>query len=110
MDNERVLEKIEELMEIHGYTKYKLAQMSGISKSTITTIFNKRSTMSLGNLALICSALDLTLSEFFAMLEKGETGRNVIVDFPVEWWNGLNPEVRRKVSTMMFIMAKLVEK
>ena len=33
MDNERVLEKIEELMALHGYTRYKLARLSGISKS-----------------------------------------------------------------------------
>ena len=32
MENERILEKIEELMAQHEYTKYKLAKLSGIKK------------------------------------------------------------------------------
>lgn len=110
MDNERVLEKIEELMLVHGYSKYRLSKLSGISKSTLATIFNKRSTVSLNNLSLLCDAFDLTLSEFFALFEGKETEKKVILDFPVEWWNGLDPEVRRKMSTLMFTMAKLMEK
>ena len=110
MDNERVLEKIEELMAMHGYTRYKLARLSGISKSTITTIFNKRSTVSLNNLYLICGAFNLTLSEFFAMLEDHKEHERIVADFPTEWWNNLDPDMRRKVSVMMFTMAELLEK
>lgn len=106
MDNESVLEKIEELMSQHGYTRYKLAKLSGISKSTITTIFNKRSTMSLYNLSKICKAFDLTLSEFFAMLE-GNPEAGIIQDFPLEWWASLPPEKRRQVTTIMRVVAEL---
>lgn len=109
MENERILEKIEELMAQHEYTKYKLAKLSGIKKSTITTIFTKRSTVSVYNLSKMCKAFDLTLSEFFAMLE-GEPRTDKIQNFPVEWWRSLQPETRRKVSAMMFTMAELVEK
>ena len=80
MDNESVLKKIEELMRQRGYTKYKLAKLSGISKSTITTIFNKRSTVSLYNLSRICCAFNLTLSEFFAMME-GKSDEGLIQEF-----------------------------
>ncbi len=109
MENERILEKIEELMAEHEFTKYRLAKLSGIKKSTITTIFTKRSTVSVYNLSKMCKAFDLTLSEFFAMLE-GEPRTDRIQNFPVEWWNSLQPDTRRKVSAMMFTMAELVEK
>ena len=42
MDNESVLRKIEELMTQRGYTRYKLSKLSGVSKSTLTTIFNRK--------------------------------------------------------------------
>lgn len=108
MDNERVLKKIEELMKIHRISRYRLAQLSGIKKSTITTIFNKRSTVSLRNLSKICKAFDLTLSEFFAMLEESP-GVSADSDFPMEWWNDLPQDKRRKVSTIMFTLAALDE-
>lgn len=105
MDNERVLEKIEELMKQHKFSKYRLAKESGIKKSTVTTIFNKRSTVSLYNLSKMCKAFDLTLSEFFAMLEepKTETGQ----DFPLNWWHSLPPDKRRQVATIMYAVAEL---
>ena len=106
MDNESVLKKIEELMRQRGYTKYKLAKLSGISKSTVTTIFNKRSTVSLYNLSQICRAFGLTLSEFLAMLE-GKSEEKMIQDFPLEWWSSLPPEKRRQVTTIMRTIAEL---
>ena len=109
MENERILEKLEELMARYEWSKYKLAKLSGISKSTVTTIFTKRSTVSVYNLSLMCRAFNLTLSEFFFFFE-GEPRKDMIEDFPVEWWSSLDPETRRKVSTMMFTMASLIEK
>lgn len=106
MDNERVLEKIEELMKQYKFSKYKLSKLSGIKKSTITTIFNKRSTVSLYNLSKMCRAFDLTLSEFFAMLE-GEPKARTAQDFPLEWWCSLPPEKRRQVATIMYAVAEL---
>ena len=41
MENERILEKLEELMARYEWSKYKLAKLSGISKSTVTTIDRK---------------------------------------------------------------------
>lgn len=106
MDNERVLEKIEELMEQRGYTKYKLAQLSGIQKSTITTMFKKRSTVSIQNLSLMCRAFNLTLTDFFAMLEEiPKTGS--LRDFPAEWWESLTPEKRRQVTEIIKKIAEL---
>lgn len=47
MENERLLAKIEELMKQRGYSRYRLSQLSGIKQSTLTTMFNKRSTVSI---------------------------------------------------------------
>jgi len=106
MDNESILKKIEELMTQRGYTKYKLAKLSGISKSTITTIFNKRSTVSLYNLSKMCCAFNLTMSEFFAMME-GKSDAGLIQEFPLEWWSSLPPEKRRQVSTIMYVVSEM---
>ena len=106
MENERILEKLEELMARYEWSKYKLAKLSGISKSTVTTIFTKRSTVSVYNLSLMCRAFNLTLSEFFAMLE-GKPEAGIIQEFPLEWWSSLPPEKRRQVSAVMYVMAEL---
>ena len=44
------------------------------------------------------------------MLEDHKENERIIADFPTEWWNNLDPDMRRKVSVMMFTMAELLEK
>ena len=108
-DNEQILQKLEQLMEAHKFTRYKLAKQSGIKMSTITTIFNKRSTVSLVNLCKMCGAFGLPLSEFFASLE-GRTEGNANGVFPREWWRSLSEEEQKKVSAVMFSVAELYRK
>lgn len=105
-DNEQILQKLEQLMEAHRFTRYRLAKLSGIKMSTITTIFNKRSTVSLVNLCKMCGAFGLPLSEFFASLE-GRADGNVDCVFPMEWWRSLSAEEQKKVASVMFLVAEL---
>lgn len=109
MDNEVVLEKLEQLMAARNISRYRLAKLSGIKLSTVTTIFNKRSTVSILNLSKMCSAFDLTLSEFFASIE-GDPDSSVMCDFPMDWWRSLTDDERRKVSSMMFTIAGLCKR
>ena len=64
MENERLLAKIEELMKQRGYSRYRLSQLSGIKQSTLTTMFNKRSTVSIDTLTKISKAFGMKCSEF----------------------------------------------
>ncbi|MGN0158088.1 MAG: helix-turn-helix domain-containing protein [Brotaphodocola sp.] len=100
MDNELVLKKIEQLMELWGYTKYQLAKLSGISQSTLTTIFTKRSTMSIKNLNKICSAFHMSLSDFFKLTEEGAE-RMDQEEFPVLIWEQLAPRDQKIVLDVM---------
>lgn len=70
MENERLLQKIEELMAQRGFTRYRLSQLSGIKQSTLTTMFNKRSTISIENLVKISQAFGMKCSEFLSLVEE----------------------------------------
>ena len=69
MENERLLAKIEELMKQRGYSRYRLSQLSGIKQSTLTTMFNKRSTVSIDTLTKISKAFGMKCSEFLSLVE-----------------------------------------
>ena len=71
MENERLLLKIEELMKQRGYSRYRLSQLSGIKQSTLTTMFNKRSTVSIDTLTKISKAFGMRCSEFLSLVEDG---------------------------------------
>lgn len=60
--NKRILELCKE----RGYTIYRLSALSGIPTSTITSILKRNNAPTLPTLQKICSALDLTLAQFFS--------------------------------------------
>ena len=96
MENERLLLKIEELMKQRGYSRYRLSQLSGIKQSTLTTMFNKRSTVSIDTLTKISKA-------FLSLVEDGPD-ENTAKDFPVCEWEALNKERKHVVVLMMRLL------
>lgn len=90
MDNELILKKIEHLMRLWGYSKYQLAKASGISQSTLTTIFTKRSAISLDKLEKISSAFHISLSDFIKLMEEYPEPQDN-GEFPVLVWEQLAP-------------------
>lgn len=109
MDNEQILDLIEELMKQREMTRYKLAKMSGIKHSTLTTMLNKRSIVSITNLNKICRAFDMKLSEFVSLLEDNTETRR-INDFPVSEWEPLTPEYKHLIVYMMRGMNGILRK
>lgn len=103
MENELILTEIEKIMRQRRLTRYKLSQMSEIKQSTLTTILNKRSVISISNLEKISRAFGMKLSEFISRLEEKseDTGET---DFPVCEWKCLSPEERQ---VMIYLMQKL---
>ena len=59
------LERISMLMEQNGWTKYKLAQESGMSPSVISNIFKRGGSPTVATIEAICKAFGITLSQFF---------------------------------------------
>lgn len=103
MENERLLLKIEELMKQRGYSRYRLSQLSGIKQSTLTTMFNKRSTVSIDTLTKISKAFGMRCSEFLSLVEDGPD-ENTAKDFPVCEWEALNKERKHVVVLMMRLL------
>ena len=61
-----VLNRITHLRMQRGWTEYQLAEASGLTQSTISSWYRRDLTPSIASLEKICSAFDITLSQFFA--------------------------------------------
>ncbi|AKX95668.1 transcriptional regulator [Moorella thermoacetica] len=57
--------RLKELREKHHLTQYRLAKLSGVSQSHISEIESGDKEPTTGTLMKICSAMGLTLAEFF---------------------------------------------
>ena len=59
------LDRINQLMEERGWSKYKLAQQSGISLSSVSNMFRRGHTPTVATIETICQAFGITMSQFF---------------------------------------------
>ena len=68
-----VQERILELLKKRGWTKYKLAQETGLYKTTVYDWFNdKHYTPDRNSIELICAAMNISLTEFYSGIDEGE--------------------------------------
>lgn len=63
--------RIRQLMKERGLTEYRLALDSGLSKSTVSALLHRNTTPSVPTIEAVCSALGITVSQFFA--EEGDS-------------------------------------
>ncbi|HKM23579.1 MAG TPA: helix-turn-helix transcriptional regulator [Erysipelothrix sp.] len=64
-----VLETLRFVMKSKGISEYKLAKLSSVSQSTINSFFNKNNIPSVPTLELICKGLDISVAQFFLLVE-----------------------------------------
>lgn len=62
-----VLERITYFRMKRGWSEYQLAEEAGLTQSTISSWYRKNMIPSIPSLEKICTAFDITLSQFFAM-------------------------------------------
>lgn len=89
-----VAERIKELCDKHGFSKYRLAQLTGMSQTALGNIFAKTSIPTIPTLEKICEAFDISLAQFFA----GEGDRPDLTDAQKEvlgLWSELNAEEQK---------------
>ena len=68
-----VQERILELLEKKNWTKYKLAQVTGLYQTTVYDWFNdKHYTPDRNSIELICAAMNISLTEFYSGIDEGE--------------------------------------
>ncbi len=66
-------ERILGLLEKNGWTKYKLAQETGLYQTTVYDWFNdKHYTPDRKSIELVCAALNISLTEFYSGVDEGE--------------------------------------
>lgn len=80
-----ILNKILTLREARGWSEYKLAEMSELTQSTISTWYRKNIIPSISSLEAICNAFNITLSQFFSneneCLDLTETQKEMLSVF-----------------------------
>ena len=61
----KTLAKIQELLNERNWTLYRLSKASGITYSSLNSMFNKNTQPTIYTLEKICVSLDITLADFF---------------------------------------------
>lgn len=79
-----ILEKIMNFRQERNWTEYQLAEKSGLPQSTISSWYRKNQIPSVQSLEKICSAFNITLSQFFSetnLIELSESQSQLIHEF-----------------------------
>ena len=88
------IRRIKELMKRNGYNTYHLSKQSGVSLSTLSSMFEKNTEPRVETIEKICAACNITVSQFFNRSSADLTAnqRQLFTSF-----NSLNPEHQRMV-------------
>lgn len=65
-----VVKKLNEMRLERKLSVYRLAELTGLNQSTLANTFSRGLTPSVANLAAICAAMGVTMSQFFAESER----------------------------------------
>ena len=95
-----VQERIKELMEIKGWSEYKLAKEADLPQSTISHLFKRNNAPTYPTIEAICGAFGISMAQFFA--DEGEA----VVLMPEQreiliLWGTLTDEQRQIVRSVM---------
>ena len=61
-----IINRINELCEERGISKYRLSQLTGISQSAFSKMNRQQSSLTIENVKRICDALGISLAQFFS--------------------------------------------
>lgn len=95
-----IQERIKELMDIKGWSEYRLAKEAGLPQSTISHLFKRNNAPTFPTIKAICEAFDITVAQFFA--KEGESvvltseQREILL-----LWGSLSNEQRKIVKSTM---------
>lgn len=97
-----VPERLNEIMEQRGWTRYKLAKESKLPEATLANIFHRGTIPTIATLEIICQTLNISLSQFFADNEMIELTPELKEFYEV--WMYLTPDKRDLIlQTMKFM-------
>ena len=70
MIEDRVLERIKQLLDFNQWSLYKLAKASGLPYSSLNNLFNRRTCPTISTLVKICNGFNISLADFFDFKEN----------------------------------------
>lgn len=97
-EENEILKKIRKLCEINNYSFYRLAVESGVSLSTISSLFTHNNYPSIPTLAKICKGLNISLSDFF-MEEPYPTSIPEEIRLFINDLNTMTPEQKKFLNS-----------
>lgn len=97
-----VIDRLNNILQRQGWTKYRLAKESNVPESTITNIFHRNTVPTIDTLEKICQTLNISLADFFADDERVEFTTDLKELY--EHWLPLSPEKKSHIiQTMKFM-------
>lgn len=102
-----VLDTITTYREARHWSIYDLADHAGIKPTTISSWYRRDIVPTLPTLEKVCDAFQITLSEFFSVVESGERGAVVLTHEQatmLEKWSSLRPEQQEVIAQLLDVM------
>ena len=100
-----IVEKIKKIMKDRNISEYRLAQESNVPQSTLSSVFRRRSSISIPTLQDLCDYFDISMSQFFFDPEQETlypvTGNQQEM---LEKWLTLTPEQQQIVMDLIRYM------
>ena len=62
----KILDRLKDLQQRHGWSDYKIAKEAGLSPNTVSNIYRRGNTPSMITLEALCKAFGITMAQFFA--------------------------------------------
>lgn len=90
-EENHVLTKIRTLCELNSYSLYRLSAESGVSLSTISSMFNNNNYPTIPTLTKLCEGLNISLADFF-MEEPDPAHIPEEIRIIINNFNLMNPE------------------
>ena len=94
-----VNERLRKLLQERGLTTYKMAELSGLSHTTLANVFKRNTVPSISTLQAICKGFGITLSQFFAEDEMVELNPELKALF--DGWVFLTPHQKSAVLNVI---------
>ena len=104
-----VIKKLNEIRLERNMSVYRLSEISGINQSTLANTFSRGTVPSIQNLEIICSALDITLSQFFSSDEINVQMTPKEVEF-YQKYKKLPKDVKDSIDSVIDSVSKLINK
>lgn len=99
-----IQERIKELMNIKGWSEYKLAKEANLPQSTISHLFKRNNCPTYPTVDSICKAFGITMAQFFSVDDEAvsvtKEQRELLI-----LWGTLTDEQREIIKNVMIQLA-----